>query len=283
MESADQLCKNLGYELINYAFEDAEGFTQQARLAAEGAVKDGGLMIVAGGDGTVRGAAQAACGKPVRFAVVPCGTFNFFARAHRIPEDPIEAFKGALLGTPRKVRLGQVNDHVFLINASLGLYARAIREREKRTSKFGRRRFVVILSTVISMLSNRFLLTLRILIEGQEKIYRTATLFVGNNALQLRDLALRVSRCMREDSLALILLKPITKFEALRIVLRGIFRTLDQEEKLETFCVDRLDIDTPFRHVEVALDGELFRMRSPLRIQSLPEALQLVIPSTRES
>lgn len=277
-DEARIICDEVGYELVTYDIQSPDDFQRQSKLAVENAMADGGVVIAAGGDGTIRGVAQEAHGKPVRFAAVPCGTFNFFARTHNIPEDHLMAFRLALTGHARPVRLGLINGHIFLINASLGLYAKAIRERENRTDRFGRNRLVVIISTIMSLLSPHKLLKVDLVSEGKIQTLRTPMIFIGNNALQLRDLAMSVARCMKKDLLAVVLMKPITKLETLRIVLRGIFKTLENDEKLESFCVDELTIYTNKESHVIALDGEMIRMNSPLRVQALPGDLNLVLP-----
>ncbi len=282
-EEAKAICDELGYELISYDIDGAEDFQRQSQKAAENAEQDGGVLIAAGGDGTIRGVVQAAHGKKVRFAAVPCGTFNFFARTHRIPEDHLAAFRLALTGEARPVRLGQVNNHVFLINASLGLYAKAIREREMRTSRFGRNRIVVIISTILSLLSRHLLLKVDLITDGKAVSLYTPMIFIGNNTLQLRDLAMSVGQCMKLNMLAVVLLKPITKIETLRIIFRGLFKTLDNEKKMDTFCVEEMTIFTgKFSHT-MALDGEMITTPSPLRIKSLPGALNLILPPPEQA
>ncbi len=277
-EKAQDLCRELGYELVLYSINDPKDFEKQSKNAVNAAKADGGVVIAAGGDGTIRGVAQAAHGTGVRFAAVPCGTFNFFARTHRIPEEPLEAFRLALTGNTKPVRLGRVNDQVFLINASLGLYAKAIREREHRTAIYGRNRIVVIISTIVSLLSKHFLLKVDLVTSGKTQTLRTPMIFIGNNALQIRDLAMDVARCMKADLLAVVMMKPVTKLDCLRIILRGIFKILSNEKKLESFCVDELTIHTHKDRNMVALDGEVFHLTSPLKIQALPGALKLVTP-----
>lgn len=277
-EEAKLLCDELGYELVNYEITGASDFDQQSSKAVENAEKDGGVVIAAGGDGTIRGVAQAAYGKNVRFAAVPCGTFNFFARTHRIPEVSAEALRLALTGEARPVRLGQVNDLIFTINASLGLYAKSIREREKATSRFGRNRFVVIISTLVSLLSRHLLLKVDLVTAGKTTSVYTPMIFIGNNTLQLRDLKMSVGQCMKQNMLAVVLMRPFSKLEALRVIVRGIFKTLDNEEKLDTFCVDEMTIVTRKSSHTIALDGEMFKTSSPLRVKSLPGALNLITP-----
>lgn len=278
-KEAQAICDELGYELIHYPIESAADFENQSRLAVERATQDGGVVIAAGGDGTIRGVAQAAYGSSVRFAAVPCGTFNFFARAHQIPEDHLAAFRLALSGETKAVRLGEINGHIFLINASLGLYAKAIRERESRTSRFGRNRLVVIVSTILSLLSEHLLLKVDLVRNGKVQSLRTPMIFIGNNALQLRDLALQVAQCMKVDLLAAVVMKPLTKLETLRVIWRGIFKTLENEERLEAFCVDELTIYTRRPRHLMALDGEVIPMDSPLKVRALPGVLNLVKPS----
>ena len=276
-DDAKIICAELGAELHIYEI-NSKNFETQSKKAIDAALKDNGTVIVAGGDGSVRGVVQLAYLSEVRLAIIPCGTFNFFARTHRIPEDHTEALRLALTGEVRKVRLGKINDHLFLNNASLGLYAKAIRDRELRTSRYGRNRLVVIISTILSLLSKHLLLKTDLVSDGHLRTHLTPMIFIGNNTLQLRDLALDVVRCTKQDLLSVVLMKPLTKLEALRVIARGIFKTLSNEERLESFCVEDLTIYTNKYYHKVALDGEIVRMTSPFKVLSLPQELNLVLP-----
>ncbi len=277
-ELAKQICDEYDAKLIVHSSSVQESFDEVVSKAVEDANVDGGIIVAAGGDGTIRTVAQKAAGRTIRFAVVPIGTFNFFARTHRIPENAEAALRLALTGEARPVRLGEVNGHVFLINASLGLYAKAILQRERRTSIWGRNRFVVIVSTILSLLSKNKLLKVEMVVNQQPKFLRTPMIFIGNNALQLRDVSFSVARCMTLDLLAVVIMKPLSKIEILRVIFRGIFKTIEKEEKLESFCVDSLVIHTHKSRQMVALDGEMFFLEPPLHIHSLPRILNMVLP-----
>ncbi len=272
------ICKELNYDLVEYTINCPEELEQQSRIAVEQALNNCDVVIAAGGDGTIRSVAQIAYGKNVRFAVVPGGTFNLFARTHNIPEDQVEAFRLALTGIPRPVRVGLMNGQVFLNNASLGLYAQAIIDRESNTDRFGRHRLVVIISTIFSLFSKHRLLKVELLSEDKVDTVYTPMIFIGNNTLQLRNLALNVAHCMKANLLAIVMMKPVTKSEILTIILRGIFRTLEDEKNIETFCVDSLTISTRKPSHMVVLDGEIITMNSPLHIKSMPESLNMVLP-----
>ena len=273
------ICEELNYELVEYLIENPHELEHQSRTAVEQSLDNNDVVIAAGGDGTIRSVAQAAYGKNVRFAVIPCGTFNYFARTHNIPEDHLAAFRIALTGKPRPVRLGLVNGQVFLINASLGLYAQAIKDRERSTNRFGRHRLVVIISTIFSLLSKHRLLKVDLLSKNKLSTAYTPMIFIGNNALQLRNLELTVAQCMEDNLLAVAMMKPITKSEAFRIILKGIFKTLEDDKNIDFSCVDSITIYTRKPSHLIALDGEIMRMSSPLQINALPESLNLILPN----
>lgn len=278
-ELAKRIAQQHGFELTHYPTEDPAAFEKQIDAAASAAQKDGGILIGAGGDGTIRAVAEKAAESKVPFAAVPCGTFNFFARNHKVPEEIEKALELAFTGQPREVGLGKISGHYFLINASLGLYAKSIRDREKSTKRFGRDRLVVILSTMLSLLGLHRRLRVELVTKERTQQLETMSIFIGNNALQLRDLALDVAKCMKSGLLAAVILKPVGRLEMLRILWRGIAKTLENEERLETFCVDTLTVHLPQPSIMVALDGEMFRMSSPLRIQSIPKALTMILPA----
>ena len=74
--------------------------------------------------------------------VVPQGTFNYFARTHGIPADQTEAVGLLLRAAPTPVQVARINDRVFLVNASLGLYPDLLEDREAFKARFGRSRGV---------------------------------------------------------------------------------------------------------------------------------------------
>jgi diacylglycerol kinase family enzyme len=278
---AEKLCAELGADLTVYEIKSPQDLTDQARKAvslAQNSPLD--IVVAAGGDGTIRSVAAIAAGTKVKMAVVPCGTFNFFARTHSIPEDQEQALRLALTGESKSIRLGDVNGNIFLINASLGLYAQSIQDREASTKRFGRKQLVIILSTIWSLLKPHRLLHVKIKAGNVVKEIRTPMIFVGNNALQLRNLSLTVAKGFKHDLLAVVTLKPVRGWEMLRVIFRGIAKTLGKEERLTQFSTDSLTIATKRSPQLVALDGEMFYINSPLVVQAMPEALNLIVPMT---
>ncbi|MCU1444934.1 MAG: hypothetical protein JWP54_592 [Cryobacterium sp.] len=94
------------------------------------------LVLVAGGDGTVRAVAESLRGEEVPLGVLPVGTGNLLARNLQLPLNSLEdAIDIAFTGDTRAIDLGvasvtypdeRIDDHVFLVMAGLGLDAQMI-------------------------------------------------------------------------------------------------------------------------------------------------------------
>jgi diacylglycerol kinase (ATP) len=86
-------------------------------------------IVVAGGDGSIGPAAEAAAEAGVPLGVVPVGTANDFARALGIPLDAEEACRLAARGArTRNLELGRIGSRPFVNIASAGLAPVAARK-----------------------------------------------------------------------------------------------------------------------------------------------------------
>jgi YegS/Rv2252/BmrU family lipid kinase len=88
--------------------------THATELALEAGIQGYEQVIALGGDGTVHevinGLMQVPEDRRPRLGVVPMGSGNDFAFAVGVSNDPPEALRKALTGTPRKVDIGLVED-----------------------------------------------------------------------------------------------------------------------------------------------------------------------------
>ena len=98
----------------------------QAREAIEQGVD---VVMVCGGDGTVRSAAQVLAGSGVTMALVPAGTGNLLARNMEMTlDDFTESARVALTGDDRPIDVGWMSvdsgeENVFLVMAGMGFDA----------------------------------------------------------------------------------------------------------------------------------------------------------------
>lgn len=254
-----------------------------AREAVERARAAGGVVVAAGGDGTINAVAQATLGSGCAFGVLPQGTFNYFSRTHGIPRDTAEALQVLLTEQPRAVQVGLVNDRVFLVNASMGLYAELLEERETYKARYGRSRWIAFFAGLLTVMRGRHRhWNLRMAWRGQEKDIRTPTLFVGNNPLQLLQVGIEHADAPEQGQLAAIALKPVGVLAMPELLVRGALGKLGNADQVLSFPFESMTVKAGRlrapRRVKVATDGEIAWTDMPLLFRVSPEPLWLVRP-----
>ena len=81
----ERACNAAARELHVLVVEDPQRTAELACEAVPRARQANGIVIAAGGDGTINAVAQATLGSGCAFGVLPQGTFNYFSRTHGIP------------------------------------------------------------------------------------------------------------------------------------------------------------------------------------------------------
>ncbi len=248
--------------------------------AIDGARKAGGAVVAAGGDGTINAVVQQVLGSGLPFGALPQGTFNFFGRNQRLSEDIETATRDLLDAEIRDVQVGLVNERVFLVNASVGLYRRVLEDREAFKTRLGRSRLVALWAGLNTVLGTHPRLRLSIRGPDGTTNENLLSMIVGNNRLQLEKLGIEDAEAVEQGHLIGIRLRPQSRMAVLGLALRGVLGYWADGEHRETFRFDELTISrlSARRRLRVAIDGEITLMRSPLRIRVAAEPLRLLMP-----
>ena len=241
-------------------------------------------MVAVGGDGTLNTVAQAAHAAGCAMGVVPQGTFNYFARTHGLPSDPAAAVQLLLNAAPAPVQVAGINEHVFLVNASLGLYPELLQDREAYKARFGRSRWVAFVAGCATLLRAQRRLRLHIEMGETARDVQTLTLFMGNNRLQLQQLGAEPEDTLAgtpgHGSMAALMLRPIGTLSMIGLMLHGAMGRLGEAAGVESFEFQHLVVRPRLapgrREVTVAFDGEVRRMRVPIDIRVLERPLYLL-------
>jgi len=255
-----------------------------ARQAVEMATRDNGIVVAAGGDGTINGVVQAVLGSGRPFGVIPQGTFNYFSRAHGIPLDTAEATSTVLEGVIRPVQVGLVNGRAFLVNASVGLYPQLLENRELHKRRFGRTRLVALLSALTTLLRAPRQMVLTLEQDGYKRFIKTPTVVVNNNPLQLEQVGLPEAEAVKRGELAAVMVEAEGVLEIVQLLGYAALGKLARADMVLSFSFETLTV-TPWkrRRTKVATDGEITWLTPPLVFTVAPAPLLLVVPPPKEA
>lgn len=237
-----------------------------------------GVIVAAGGDGTLNAVAKALLGSNIPLGILPLGTFNYVARVLNIPIDIMQAAEVITTGQIRSIHVAKINDQIYLNNASLGLYPLFIQRRELYNAKFGRFPLHAYTSGLDVLIRDRKELKLEVEVDGKIYPVKTPLIFFGNNQLQLAEMKLRIAKCAEQGQVAGVVVAKSDKLTLFRMLLQLIRGELEQAPDVYSFAADDVKVFSRREKLTVALDGEIVEMRPPLHITVQKNAVNIMVP-----
>lgn len=256
----------------------------QIRETALAALEEGTRIIVAaGGDGTVNALAEALIDRDdVALGVLPVGTLNHFARDLGMPEEIEDAVAVIAKGATRTVDVGEVNGRVFLNNSSLGLYAQLVVKREQLQRDTPLGKWTAMASAAWSVLRHPRTFSICLHADGDTLRQNTPFVFVGNNDYQLEGLKPGTRNCLDAGELVIYVLRHKTPWGFLMLALRALTGRIVEGRDLNQLRASSLVVESHHAQAQVARDGEVGVMETPLRYRILSCALRVVAPIESE-
>lgn len=236
------------------------------------------LLVIGGGDGTVSTGARHVANTDIPLLVLALGTKNNFARDAGIPKNPENAIP--LLDKLRinKIDVGEVNGHIFINNATIGLYPYIVREREEKTDRHGWSKWRAKISALMIVLKR--LPLMRMTIETKEFRINLFTpfLFLGNNEYE-NITASDVNRpCLDKGRLWLCNAHSPRFWSLLKMAWQLNFSSIKETENLTTHLLTEVQVKPRKRNVTVAIDGENIKLKAPLYFRIRKKVLRVVVP-----
>ena len=246
--------------------------------AIEAAARSG-RVVVAGGDGTAASAAQLLAGSDAELGLLPLGTLNHLARDLGIPTDLAQAAAVTANGHPTKIDVGEVNREVFVNNASIGLYPLMVRKREGLQRAKGWPKWLSSLPAALAVLERLPDHRLRLDWGQGERTIVTPLLFVGNNVYSLDRGEVGKRGSLTDGKLAIYAVAHRRRAALIWFAIRALAGRAERDLDFETLgeC-ETLTVSSSSGSIEIALDGELRRMDSPLEFRIRPGALTVMTP-----
>src|SRR3546814_5225271 len=159
-------------------------------------------------------------------------------------------------GHEQRVDVATANDRLFLNNASIGLYATIVVDRERQQRRLGRGKWSALLRATLAALRDPEALEVVIEVDGSELRRRTAFLFVGNNDYDVQGPGAGSRARLDDGLLSLYVLHPRSAGGLLWLALRTLLRGTAGARDLDAFAVTALEINAHGPCLPVARDGE---------------------------
>ena len=247
------------------------------RQLTEDAVTRGADVIgMAGGDGSQAIVAAVASAHDIAHVVVPAGTRNHFALDLGLDRDDVVGALDAYGdGVERSSDLAEVNGHVFVNNASLGLYAKIVQSPEYRDAK---------VQTTMDMLPDLIgpdaePLDLRFTDPDGEEVSGAAVIQISNDPYELRRAHGRGSRARLDRGvLGIVAVDLSSAADVQRLISLQAVGQLDRFEGWHEWTCERFEVRSS-GSIEVGVDGEAIVMQPPLVFTTRPGALRVRMPA----
>ncbi len=230
-------------------------------LAREAVAAGADALGMAGGDGSLAVVAAVAAGHGIPFVCVPAGTRNHFALDAGVDRhDVIGALDAFTDGVESQIDMAEVNGRAFLNNASLGIYADAVRSPAYRDAKVR-----TLLETAAEVMGPTAEAPALYLVDDLGREHRDlAVVLVSNNPYALdRPLARGTRPTLGGGQLGIVVVDAPGS---------------SPRPPGRAWSAPRLEVSAP-QPVHAGVDGEALELSPPLRFAIRPAALRVRISS----
>lgn len=254
----------------------AEEFEDAVSRAANGPWD---AVAAGGGDGSMSTAARVLAHTGMPMAVLPMGTWNYFARLLSMPLDLEGAAAAVAAGRIHPVDAMEVNGRFFVSHCTLGIHPKFVSERIRLQRTRGWMKPLAIAWALLKSLVRYPVIRVNIQHGDSREVLRTPFVMAGNSQSALNPLTVRSSyHALNDGLLALIIGRRLGRWGLFLSAMRTFRGCLDPERDFRLLTLPECTVRMRRRRVRATLDGELAWLAPPLRFRILPSALRVVLP-----
>jgi YegS/Rv2252/BmrU family lipid kinase len=269
-EALDYL-RNHGWQ-ANLCYTNKRGDGQQ--LAKEAVEQGAAMVVAAGGDGTINEIIQGLAGSETALGVLPAGTVNVWAREMGIPLDLLQACQVLVSGQTRRIDLGRVNGHYFLLMVGIGFDAEVTQKVERKPLK----RLGPLGYVLAALWFGPGYAGFPVVVRQEDHAIKTRALqiIIGNTQLYAGAFKFTWQARCDDGELDLCIVRKRNLFGRL-IMLWDFFRRRDQRRRWVRYNTFKsITIETP-RPIAFQIDGDPVGY-TPATLTVEPRALKVVLP-----
>ncbi len=254
-----------------------EGPQTAGRIVSECVARGAGLVLVAGGDGTINEAVAGVAGTDVPFGILPFGTANVLSNELRMGNNPVRAADQLKHCTPLPISLGRMvtesGSRLFLCMAGAGLDARIVRiVSPKVKSALGKYAYWLYAFEQVGRALHQF----RVRVNGREYVTSFALISRVRNYGGDIEIARRAN--LLEDHFAIVLCEGLSSSRYLKYFVGVVFNTLHNMSGVHVLESTRVEVE-PIEGCKLDrhLDGEHVGFGAA-RYEIVEGSIRLMIP-----
>ncbi|AIT09706.1 hypothetical protein LO80_06835 [Candidatus Francisella endociliophora] len=222
-------------------------------------LSDYNIIVVAGGDGTIHTAVQNISDSQI-LGVFPGGTLNHFAKDAKLPLSYKDLAESLNKQQTKEVDLISVNGQKVINNLSLGFYPGLVKRREFWENKLNK--FIAYMPAFIQQLIKHSDEKINISYEDHRIENRFHSLLISNNCYSVDFPSLFQRESLEQGKIGVYYLKSKTN------------KNDDPTWKIDS--TTKLKINNDKKYLDVAIDGETTKLKTPLNIELLPKKLKVI-------
>ncbi len=273
LEDLVSRCRDAGYAVTPLFLPADELDDAGSKLPSEPS-----LVVVCGGDGTIRSTFERLAVSDHSLAVLPLGTVNVFARSLGLSMALDEALAQILSGEDRQLDAARLNDRLFLNTFLLGLYPRLAEIRESRRARHAHwprwLRWLVDSSAsagqvLINWRRYRFVLEL----DGEPLVGKAVTFAITNNEKSVPP----GPSSFDKGELVVYIPRPVSRAGLIKLMLQAVFSHPPELEPLRVHKASSMQVRVP-DGTPYSIDGEVDEISGDIRVEILPRHCRVRVP-----
>lgn len=234
------------------------------------------VLLIGGGDGTIRSAAALTMNSDIAIGIIPLGTHNRLAKDLNLPLDPIQAAQALVHGAIERIDVATANGKVFLCNSLIGLPPLFATERQRLRGRPLLERIVRYFAVIRQLLASRKRISLQLESDGRVEKIKALSMAITNNPYDEAYHIGLVRPDLATGQLAVYVSRHTSGWAMARAFIKAFLGQWKGDLQLLKLRTNELTINNKSGKLKLSNDGEVEDMTCPIHYKCHPGALAVL-------
>lgn len=263
--------QNIAFEIL---YTEYSGHAKE--LASQYKHASNTIVVCVGGDGSINEVGSGLLGGNTPMGIIPFGSGNGLARHLKIPLQPVQALQHILKGTTIKMDVGLLNDLPFFVTCGFGFEAEVAHNFSLRKS----RGLLGYVKEIIKLYPTYSAESYKVTADDEVKVRKAFSVSIANSSQYGNNAVIAREASVTDGKLDLCIIKSYPKVFGPHMGISLFMNNLHNSsfyrgKKIEEVVIEKLDqASTVHGH----LDGEAIKIKLPIKVKCIPNAVQVIVP-----